>query len=675
MTHQILEQYNYHLPRSGLATCAVEAAQIASGIGFPVALKIVSPDILHKIDVGGVYLNLYTPEQVQTAFTNILENVKRQAPQAEILGVQVEEMCTGGVEIFIGLINDAQFGPSITFGLGGTFVEVLNDISYRVLPIEHADAEAMLDEIKGRKILNGYRGLPTISRSMLVDLVLNTARLGMDLGQRLEAVDLNPVMVWENDYRVLDAKVLVHEQEIPALNPRINVRHLDAFFNARSVALIGASATPGKIGNCVFDSLISHEYRGKVYPVNPERSEVMGVKTYPTIDSLPEAVDLVVVTVALTLVPELLTQCVQKGIHNMVIISGGGKELGEQYRELEATISHMARELDIRIIGPNCIGTFDGNSRLDTFFQVKERLARPPHGPLAVVTQSGTVGGALLEMAERLGVSKLVSYGNRVDVDESDLIAYLAEDDETKVIACYVEGLANGRKFLETLRGVSGKKPVLVMKGGRSERGARASMSHTGFFGGSYGLFAGAITQAHGVLLDSVEELYAGALAVALQPLALGRRLAMISNGAGAMVQAIDLFPEYGLEMASLSPETISTLKKSYPPFYIVQNPIDVTGSATSNDYQKGIEALLQDPNVDIVMPWFVFQDTPLEETITGELADLSRRYDKPILCGTMGGAYTVKMCREIEAAGIPIFGTVREWVAAAKAAAYGGRA
>jgi 3-hydroxypropionyl-CoA synthetase (ADP-forming) len=465
---------------------------------------------------------------------------------------------------------------------------------------------------------------------------------------------------------------LLRDQEIPILETQPNIRHLDMFFNAQSVALVGASDTPGKIGNCVFDSLIHHEYRGKVYPVNPERSEVMGVRTYPTIVSLPEAVDLVIVTVALKLVPELLTQCAQKGIHNMVVISGGGKELGESNLELEATISRMSRELDIRVIGPNCIGTFDGNSRLDTFFQVSERLTRPPRGPLAVVTQSGTVGGALLEMAERLGVSKLVSYGNRADVDESDLIAYLAADDETRVIACYVEGLANGHKFLEALRRVDRKKPVLVFKAGRSKDGARASMSHTGFFGGSYGLFAGAVTQAHSVLLDSIEELYAGALALALQPLARGRRVAMISNGAGVMIQAIDLLPDYGLEMASLSTESITTLKQSYPPFYIVQNPIDVTGSATSNDYQLGIEVLLQDPNVDIIMPWFVFQDSPLEETIIEVLIDLSQRYDKPILCGSMGGAYTIKMCRAIEAAGVPIFTTVREWVAAAKATAYG---
>jgi 3-hydroxypropionyl-CoA synthetase (ADP-forming) len=670
-SRQLLEEYGFIRPRRATAQTPGEAGQVAREIGFPVALKVASADIIHKVDVGGVQLNLFNEQQVKAAYRQIMQNVKDRAAHAAVSGVEVEEMCTGGVEIFIGLINDAQFGPSITFGLGGIFVEVLDDVSYRVLPIQRSDAEAMIAEIKGQKILNGYRGLPAVSHPMLVDLIMRAAKLGMDLSPHLDSVDLNPIMVWENDYRVLDAKILLRDQKNISLETQPNTRHLDKFFHAGSVALVGASGTPGKIGNSVMDSLTCHEYRGEVYPINPERVEVMGLKAYPSIASLPKPVDLVVVTVALKLVPEILTQCAQQDIHNVVIISGGGKELGVQSQELEATIARMAKELDIRIVGPNCIGIFDGKSRLDTFFQVWDRLLRPPAGPIALVTQSGTVGGAFLEMAS-LGISKQVSFGNRVDVDESDLIAYLADDDETKVITCYVEGLANGRKFLETVRQVAKRKPVLIQKGGRSERGARASISHTGFFGGRYGLFCGAMKQAHGILLDSIEELYAAASAVVMQPLARGRKVALISSGAGTMVQALDLLPEYGLELASLSVETIEGLKKVYPPFYIVQNPLDVTGSATCEDYRRGIEALLKDPKVDIVMPYFVFQNTPLEETIVSALFDLSKATDKPIICAAMGGPYARKMSSAIEAVSIPVYGTVREWVAAAKGVAYG---
>jgi 3-hydroxypropionyl-CoA synthetase (ADP-forming) len=255
-------------------------------------------------------------------------------------------------------------------------------------------------------------------------------------------------------------------------------------------------------------------------------------------------------------------------------------------------------------------------------------------------------------------------------VDEADLITYLADDPGTRVIACYVEGLADGRKFVTAAAEVSHVKPIVVYKAGRTHRAATASISHTGFFGGTCAIAAGAFRQAGLIIVDSIEELAAVSRALALQPAAAGGKIAMISNGAGTMVQAMDLMDNYGLELASPAPETLAHLRQVYPPFYVVQNPVDVTGSATSSDYEVGIEALLADPNVDVVMPWFVFQDTPLGEDIVEKLGRLSRQRIKPILCGAMGGPYTDKMSRGLEAAGVPVYHTVREWVAAAGALA-----
>jgi 3-hydroxypropionyl-CoA synthetase (ADP-forming) len=670
MSDQLLEQYGFKTPQSGLAQGAQQAVDLADEIGYPVVLKVESPDIVHKIDAGGVRLNLSTGDQVRRAYESMLQEVKANEPAAEIEGVRVEEMCQGGLELVIGLINDAQFGPSIMFGLGGTFVEILEDVSFRVLPITEQDAEAMIDEIQGRALLEGYRGLPAISRDMLTELLIKAGRMGEDLAPRLDSVDLNPVMVWPDDHRVLDAKILLRDEAQSIEQTPPNTQDLDTFFQADSVALVGASSTPGKIGNAVLDSLANYEYKGKVFPINPKREEVMGRKAYPDLASIPEPIELVVVTIALAHVPAVLRECAQEGVKNVVVVSGGGKELGGESKRLEEEIGKLAEELGVRVIGPNCIGIFDGETRLDTFFQVQERMLRPPRGPISMFTQSGTVGAAFLEKADRIGVSKFVSYGNRVDVDESDLIAYSADDPDTKVIACYVEGLANGRKFLDAARALTKTKPIVVFKGGQSDRGARASISHTGFFGGSYALFAGAMRQAGVILMDSIEELYAASEALAMQPAAAGNRFAMISNGAGTMVQAIDLMDTYGLRLAEPTEETLATLEDLYPPFYLVQNPLDVTGSATSEDYKNGIEGLLKDPNVDIVMPWFVFQDTPLEEDIVVVLGELSDRYDKPILCGAMGGPYTENMSTAIRAAGVPVYGTVREWVAVASAAA-----
>ena len=665
-----LETYGFQRPHSGLATSADEAAAVAAHIGFPVVLKIESLDILHKTDVGGVVLGLDSAEEVRTAFSRMIKSVQAKAPQARIEGVRVEEMCRGGVEVIIGLLHDAQFGPVIMFGLGGIWTEVLNDVSFRVLPITPQDAQHMIHEIQGRPLLAGYRGQPAVSDDLLVNLLLKASRMGQDLADRLEAVDLNPILVWGDEHRVLDAKVLLTTE--PRAQPRVrpNTAYLELFFKARAVALVGASSTPGKIGNAVLDSLALHEYKGQVYPVNPKRDEIMGLRTYPDLLSVLPNTELVVAVVDLFQVPELIDQVAAKGIHNLVVVSGGGKELGGDRAVLEAQIKERAAQNQVRVVGPNCIGVFDGHSRLDTFFQVWERMIRPPAGKVAMLTQSGTVGAAFLEAAT-FGVSKFVSYGNRVDVDEADLLAYLAEDPDTEVIACYIEGLDQGYKFLETARQVSIKKPMVVFKGGRSQRGARASLSHTGFFGGSYKVTQGAFRQAGIIAVDSVEELIAASKALVWQPEAKSGRVAMISNGAGTMVQAIDLLEEYGLNMPDIAPKTVERLKAVYPGYYVVQNPVDVTGSATSQDYRLGMEALLEDPNVDIIMPWFVFQDTPLDEGIIDVLGELSDRRVKPILCGAMGGPYTEWISKEIECRGVPVFGTVRQWLAAAHALSY----
>jgi 3-hydroxypropionyl-CoA synthetase (ADP-forming) len=667
------QEYGFEAPRSGLATTADEAARIASEIGFPVALKIVSPDVLHKTDVGGVVLNLDRPDAVRQAFERVVASVRAAHPQANIEGIEIQEMVIGGTEIIIGLLDDPQFGPVIMFGLGGVFTEILKDVSFRVLPIDRADAAQMIRETQGYQILQGYRGQPPVSEEMLVDLLMNANRMGVELADRIESIDFNPIVVWEDQHRVLDTKIIWHPEArpVPSVTPA-NTKHLENFFRAESVALIGASSTPGKIGNAVLDSLLKHDYQGQVYPINPSRDEIMGAKTYPSLADISEQVDLAVATIDLRLVPEVIETCAAKGIHNLVVISGGGKELGGERTELEADIRRLAKTHDVRVVGPNCIGVFDGQTRLDTFFQVQERMLRPKAGPVAMLTQSGTIGAAFLEDVVDIGVSKFVSYGNRTDVDEADLLAYLAGDPKTNLIAIYVEGLEDGRKFLDTARVVTQKKPVVIFKVGRTEQAARASLSHTGFFGGSYRVAQGAFKQAGLIAVDSYEELVAMTKALAMQPPAKGPRVAMISNGAGTMVQGIDLLKSYDLEMPELSPESLRKLGDVYPSFYVVQNPIDVTGSATSTDYEVGIETCMQDPQVDIVMPWFVFQDTPLGEDIVQKLGRLTRTYDKPILVGAIGGGpFTIRMSRAIEAEGVPVFHSVREWIAAARGVAF----
>jgi 3-hydroxypropionyl-CoA synthetase (ADP-forming) len=544
-------------------------------------------------------------------------------------------------------------------------------VSFRVLPINENDAEEMLKDLKGSKLLKGFRGSEAIDIGVLKDALLKIGRLGIDLAPYFESVDFNPVILYPRDYCVVDAKIIlrdsINSDIISMAKP--NSTYMDLFFNAKSIALIGASPEVGKIGNSVLESLVKHDYKGKVYPVNAKGyPEILGIKSYKNLEDISDPIELVVVTVDLRFVPDLLRTSGAKGIHNMVIISGGGKELGGERAAIEQQVKELSSNLGIRIIGPNCIGVFNGDNRLDCAFQGHQRMLRPKKGDVAFLSQSGTVGIAFMETADSFGMSKMISYGNRSDVDEADMIWYLSEDPETKVLGLYVEGLGDGRKFINAAKDVikNRKKPIVVFKNGRSSRGAKQAASHTGSLGGTYKVVKGAFDQVGIISVDSYEELTGSLKALTWQPVPSGNRVAMVTNGAGPIIAAIDQFDRLGLQLAELTEETKQKLKDHYPPTYVIGNPCDVTGSANTSDYSFAIQAFLDDPNVDIVMPWFVFQDDPLEENIVDVLGGFQKLMKKPILVGAMGGPFTKKISREIEDRNVPVYDSVTTWVSAA---------
>src|SRR5919206_3167637 len=670
---EILKNYGINVPPYSIATDADDAVTKAKQIGFPLVAKIVSAEILHKTDVKGVRVGINSEQEIRQTFEDMYGRLYRQF---DVKGVLIEKMMpAGAAELIIGLQNDPQFGPIIMLGLGGIYTEIFKDVSFRVLPITKRDAEEMIENLKGKQILKGFRGSEPVSIDVLSNALVNIGKLGVDMAPYYESIDFNPIIVYPNDCCVVDAKIILREKVYPDAisNAMPDSSYLDLFFNAKSIALIGASPEAGKIGNSVFESLVKHEYKGKVFPVNAKGySEILGVKAFRTLDDINEQIDVVVVTVDLRFVPDLLKSCGRKGIHNMVIISGGGKELGGERAAIEQQIKDLSNQLKVRIIGPNCIGMFNGENRLDCAFQGHERMIRPKKGEVAFLSQSGTVGIAFMETSDSFGTSKMVSYGNRSDVDEADMIWYLSEDPQTKVIGLYVEGFGNGRKFMNTAKRVIAerKKPVIVFKNGRSVRGAKQAASHTGSLGGSYMVVKGAFDQAGIISVDSYEELTGSLKALTWQPVPKGNRIAMVTNGAGPIIGAIDHFERLGLQIAEIGDQTKKSLREHYPPTYIVGNPCDITGSASADDYRFAIQAFMDDPNVDIIMPWFVFQDDPLEESIVDILASFQKQKKKPILVGAMGGPFTKNVSRRIEDANVPVYHSVIEWVTASGAMA-----
>lgn len=670
LAKKILTEYGVKVPKYALVKSADEAEKKAREVGFPLVAKIVSPQILHKTDVNGVKVGLNSEAAVKETFNDMHGRLSKQY---NVKGVLLEKMAAPGAELIVGLQNDPQFGPIIMVGIGGIYTEVFKDVTFRVLPITKEDAVSMMEDLKGKQILKGFRGAPPVGMDALANALVSIGNLGTDMAPYYESIDFNPVIFYEKDYVVVDAKILLRDnpdlQVISKAQP--DSEFMDLFFNAKSVVLVGASPEAGKIGNSVLESLVKHEYKGKVYPVNAKGyPEIMGIKAYKSLEDIPDKVDIAVVTVDLKFVPDLLKAASKKGIHNFVVISGGGKELGGERAAIEAQVKELSKQLRIRIIGPNCIGMFNGANRLDCAFQGHARMVRPKNGDVAFLSQSGTVGIAFMESSDSFGMSKMISYGNRSDVDEADMIWYLSEDPQTKVIGLYVEGLGDGRKFMNTAKRVikERSKPIVVFKNGRSARGAKQAVSHTGSLGGSYGVVKGAFDQAGIISVDNYEELTAALKALTWQPVPSGGRVAMVTNGAGPIIAAIDNFERLGLQVAELSDQSKKSLRDHYPPTYVIGNPCDITGSANADDYRFAIQTFIDDPSVDIVMPWFVFQDDPLEETIVDVLASFQKQRKKPILVGAMGGPFTKKISQRIEDANVPVYHSVAEWVTAAGA-------
>ena len=511
LSKSILKTYGIKVPPYALATSASEAVKQAKKIGFPLVMKVVSPQILHKTDVGGVKVGIDNVSDVKKTFDDMFGRLSKKKG-VNVKGILLEKMVPqDGVELIVGIQNDPQFGPMIMVGLGGIMTEVFKDVAFRMLPITTSDAKSMLNELKGSKLLKGFRGSKPVDLNMIAKALVQIGKMGVDNADYVNSIDFNPVIVYPKSYFVVDAKIILNNElrknSISKAKP--NTTSMESFFTPKSVALVGASATPGKIGNSVLDALGKQDYKGKVYPINPKQTSILGIKCYPSLESITEKIDLVVICVDLSACGEIMKTCAKKGIHNVVIVSGGGKELGGDRATMEAEVKELSLKHKIRVIGPNCIGMFNAANRLDCAFQGQERMVRSKLGNVAFFSQSGTMGISMLESADLFGLSKMISFGNRSDVDEADMIWYAANDPQTKVIGLYVEGFGDGRKFINTAKRVmkDQKKPIVIWKSGRTSAGAKQAASHTGSLGGSNAMIMGAFKQAGIISVDSYQEL------------------------------------------------------------------------------------------------------------------------------------------------------------------------
>ena len=435
---------------------------------------------------------------------------------------------------------------------------------------------------------------------------------------------------------------------------------LSAFFRPQGVALVGASRDPAKLGYAVLRNLMQHGYTGPVYPVNPKADEILGARCYPSVLDVPDPVELVVIIAPAAATPSILQQCGQRGVKAVIIISGGFSEAGPAGAELERQVIDIARRHHIRMIGPNCIGVIDTHTPLDTSFGP----GMPEPGVITFVSQSGAVCGGVIDWAlgAGIGLSRIVTVGNQADLNETDVLEGLADDDETRVIAMYLEGVDGGRRFVDVARSISMHKPILAIKVGYTEAGRKAAASHTGALAGTDSAYRAAFHQAGIIRVPHIEALFDAAISLANQPLPRGEHVVVLTNSGGPGVLASDALMANGLRLATLTDETRFCLRQFLQPHASVTNPVDMLGGADEHDYARALDALLKDPGVDAVLvinvPQVLVPAVRIVRSIAQVVHDFQTQSggDKPVMTCLIGDVSLDEATEFMRQAQLPLF-------------------
>ena len=429
---------------------------------------------------------------------------------------------------------------------------------------------------------------------------------------------------------------------------------LTPFFKPQGVAILGASSKPNKLSYGILENLLKYNYQGGIYPVNPNAQEILGVKVYPELAQVPDPVDLAVIVLPVGVTLDTMQACAQRGIKAAIIITGGFREVGGEGAEIERKTLAFAREHGMRVIGPNCVGTMDMRSGLNTTF-IK---GMPPRGPIAFISQSGAVCGGVVDLIleSEVGFSHFASLGNEMDVSDADMIAYFGDDPDVKVIAVYLEGVQNGARFVEEARRVSRIKPIVMLKAGRNNAGARAVSSHTGSLAGSYAAYQAVFSQTGVLEVETLAELFNVAWALGTQKLPEGKRVAIATNAGGAAALLADNLSANGAELAELSADTQTRLRSKLNPSAQVANPVDMLGGAEPADYLWCLEQMMRDENVDVLAPVLVPQALVDPLGVAQAWAQAAGQTDKTMLTCLMGERSVREARAFLNRTGVPVY-------------------
>src|SRR5579872_3801704 len=655
----LCEAYGIAIPREALAADAEQAVRAATEIGFPVVMKIVSPQILHKTEAGGVLVGLRDAAAVREAFTTIVGNARKYDPQAQLQGVQVQQMLDGGQEVIIGAVTDPAFGKLVAFGLGGVLVEVLKDITFRLAPATEADALSMLDGIAAAEILRGVRGGKGVNRSALAGMIERVSQLVADFPEIAE-MDLNPVFATERGATAADVRIVLNFSPAPARyrpNQEEILAKMNRIMKPDAVAVIGASAENGKIGNSVMKNLINGGYQGAIYPIHPTATEIMGKKAYKSVKDVPGAIDVAVFAIPAKFVAKALIEVGEKKIAGAVLIPSGFAETGNVAGQQE--LVEIGKKYGVRLMGPNIYGFYYTPKNLCatfcTAFDVK--------GKAALSSQSGGIGMAIIGFSRsaKMGVSAIVGLGNKSDIDEDDLLTFFEQDDNTQIIAQHCEDLKDGRAFAEVAKRVSKKKPIVVLKAGRTSAGAKAASSHTGALAGNDRIYEDVFKQSGVIRARSLRQLLEFARGVPVLPTPKGENVLIITGAGGSGVLLSDSVVDNGLSLMAMPPDLDAAFRKFIPPFGAAGNPVDITGGEPPITYVNTVKLGLSDERIHslilgywhtIVTPPMVFARNMVE--VKKEME--AKGFVKPIVASLAGDIEVEEAAEYLYQNGIPAY-------------------
>lgn len=655
----LLRDHGVPLAPEREVSTAADAALAASEIGFPVVTKLCGDAIAHKTERGLVRLRLSDAAAVEAAAADLLG---RATPADGDVTVLVAPMVSGTRELIAGVVRDPQFGANVMLGVGGVLAEAVADVQFRPVPISAADAHEMIDGLATQRLLGSFRGEAAVDREALVAILLGLSGL-VAARPDIVSIDVNPLIVAPDGRPVaVDALVEVGTPAEPLAERRERPtdEQFRALFEPRGVLVTGASTHPGKFGFVSLHNILASGYAGGVYGTNLQGEEVLGVQTVADIDALPaDAIDLVFVCTPASANPALLRACAAKGVKAAFLTSAGYGEAGDEGRVAERALIELADELGILLAGPN------GQGVVSTPASLCAQIVAPypPAGRIAVASQSGNFVSSFMNYARQtgVGISRAVSAGNAAAVTPADYLDWYADDAATAVSLAYVEGIVDGRGLLERFSSVARRKPLVVVKGGATENGARAAASHTGALAADDKVFDGACRQAGVTRAATVEEAFEAAATFATQPLPKGPNTVVLTTAGGWGVVTSDAIARDGrLRLMALPDDLLAQVDTKLPPRWSRNNPVDCAGGETRDTIPEVMEMIAAHPAVDAVIylglgiqsnqarmmrEGAFYPDHGLERIVAyherqderfAEAAhELSVRYGKPILTAT----------------------------------------